>query len=307
MSRPLDAPAPACEPAAAEDLARWEAAWGDRLWRGDRLGRRLERVLPTGHPALDRELPGGGWPVRALTEVLLPPGAGCEWRLLMPALRRLGEEAETPGERRAARPCRPAVVMVEAPGESRRPCVAGLRRWDLDADRFIRIVPHSLQEALWACEQALQCPEVGALLAWLPQVRAAALRRLQAQAQRGRAGVFVFRPDAAARDSSPAPLRVRVAPRSPTSLGVRLLKRRGPWHEGELELHVLPPEVSRVIAPRLRQPCAGAPAASTSLASAPSPASPAWPDPLPAVPTPIVAERTDAVLVRTDRQFHTVE
>ena len=293
----------------AGGLAEWEAAWGDRLWRGDRLGRRLERVLPTGHAVLDRELPGGGWPVRALTEVLLSPLAGCEWRLLLPALRQLGGGGEPSGGGRAVPVRRPAIVMIEAPGEARRPCMAGLHRWDLEASQLVRVVPRTLQDALWAAEQALQCHEVGAVLAWLPQVRAPALRRLQAQAQRGRACVFVFRPEAAARESSPAPLRVQVAQRSPTSLSVRLLKRRGPWHEGEIELHVLPPGLARVMAPRLRQqlPTAQAPRGNAAPGSVPTPSVSGAMPLLSLSSSPPTPERTDAVLVRADRPLDLVD
>lgn len=266
-----------------------EAVWGDRLWRGDRLGRRLERVLPTGHPVLDRELPGGGWPAGALTEVLLPVGAGCEWRLLMPALGRLlGEE----GAARTGSP-RGAVVMIGAPTDPRSPCAAGLGGWGLDPARLVRVVPRTAQDALWATEQALQCPEVAAVLAWLPQARPAALRRLQVHAQRGQGFVFLFRPEAAARESSPAPLRVQVAPGGvPWSLQLRLLKRRGPVHEGVLELAVLPPGLARVLGPKLRQRAAlaGTPAAARPVI-VPSPSS-------------LPLERTDAVLVRADRALH---
>jgi protein ImuA len=49
-------------------------------------GRTQQAVLASGHAALDAQLPGGGWPVGALTELLLPhPGVG-ELRLLAPAL-----------------------------------------------------------------------------------------------------------------------------------------------------------------------------------------------------------------------------
>ena len=44
------------------------------VWRADELATSLaganSRVLASGHAALDAELPGGGWPVGALIEVL---------------------------------------------------------------------------------------------------------------------------------------------------------------------------------------------------------------------------------------------
>jgi protein ImuA len=40
------------------------------IWRGDRLSRVDSPSVPTGFSALDAELPGGGWPTAALTEIL---------------------------------------------------------------------------------------------------------------------------------------------------------------------------------------------------------------------------------------------
>jgi len=56
------------------------------LWRASQLARGRGRVVDTGYPALSAELPGGGWPVGALVDLLVQqPGVG-ELRLLRPAL-----------------------------------------------------------------------------------------------------------------------------------------------------------------------------------------------------------------------------
>ncbi|HEY4066780.1 MAG TPA: hypothetical protein VGM74_07780, partial [Burkholderiaceae bacterium] len=56
------------------------------LWLGHQLGRHADSALPSGFAALDAQLPGRGWPRRALTELLLPhPGVG-EIRLLAASL-----------------------------------------------------------------------------------------------------------------------------------------------------------------------------------------------------------------------------
>src|SRR2546423_10267729 len=39
-------------------------------WRGGELEHAVHSIVPTGHAALDRELPGGGWPMGTLSEVL---------------------------------------------------------------------------------------------------------------------------------------------------------------------------------------------------------------------------------------------
>src|SRR5215472_758540 len=55
------------------------------VWRGGALARQLA-TLSTGFAALDAELPGGGWPRQALTELLgVEPGVG-ELGLILPAL-----------------------------------------------------------------------------------------------------------------------------------------------------------------------------------------------------------------------------
>ncbi|PPE69595.1 translesion DNA synthesis-associated protein ImuA [Caldimonas thermodepolymerans] len=238
-----------------------------RLWRGHQLGGAGARVLPTGHPVLDRELPGGGWPCQALTELLLPPGAGCEWRLLGPALRALAAEGG-------------ACVLVGAPA-GLMPHAAGLALAGLDPARLVWVAPGTPEQALWAAEQALHCRDTAAVLLWLPQARVAALRRLQAHAQQADLPLFALRPQQAAQDSSLAPLRLAVAPGAwPWSLQVRVLKRRGPAHEGVLELPALPPRLAGVLAARLR-----------SLAAPPAAPAPSAPN----------QEARDAVLAGPDR------
>jgi len=56
------------------------------IWRGDSLNRAGAPVVSSGFPALDAELPGGGWPAGALTEILPAHEGIGELRLLGPAL-----------------------------------------------------------------------------------------------------------------------------------------------------------------------------------------------------------------------------
>lgn len=56
------------------------------LWRASQLARATTQCVETGHSTLSMQLPGGGWPIGTLTELLLQqPGIG-ELRLLGPAL-----------------------------------------------------------------------------------------------------------------------------------------------------------------------------------------------------------------------------
>src|SRR5260221_7741644 len=56
------------------------------IWRGQALSRACAPTLPCGFPGLDAELPRGGWPAGALTEILPEHEGIGEVRLLGPAL-----------------------------------------------------------------------------------------------------------------------------------------------------------------------------------------------------------------------------
>ena len=55
------------------------------VWRGGALSSTAPAV-PSGFAALDRELPGGGWPSSALTEILAAREGMGELPLVIPAL-----------------------------------------------------------------------------------------------------------------------------------------------------------------------------------------------------------------------------
>src|SRR5574343_233370 len=189
------------------------------LWRA-RGGQVVPaQVCASGFAALDAELPGGGWPQRALTELLLPgPGLG-EWRLLAPALARLAAQGRT-------------VMLFNPPA---RP-------------------PAAPVEVCWALEQALRSGQVGAVLAWPgAAARPDILRRWQLAAQSHPGLAFLLREPAAAARPSPAPLRLSLTCLGPDRLGVQLLKRRGPVLDQLLALD-LPPVLSPRAQARAAQP-----------------------------------------------------
>lgn len=233
------------------------------LWRGHQFGRHAEHGLPSGFALLDAQLPGGGWPRRALTELLLPhPGVG-EIRLLshcIMATQRLG---------------RP--VMLFDPPEA----LSGwaLAQLGLDVEQLLIIVTHAqldpdrkeggtqggqsregvrsvgetnIDARLWALEQALKSGHVGAVLAWLPpRLRTERLRRLQLAAHAHDGVAFVLREMAAAQRPSAAPLRLALRPGGADVLAVHLLKRRGPPLEAPLQL-ALPAVLCRSARQRAR-------------------------------------------------------
>jgi protein ImuA len=185
------------------------------VWRAEELAHAEGEIQASGHAALDAELPGGGWPVGAMTEILHAAPAACTWQLLLPAL------AQAVALRGAP------VVLVGAP---HAPFAPSLAAQGVPASSLLWVRSDAQPARLWATEQALRCADVAAVLAWLPQARSAELRRLQLDAAQHDSLLWVFRPTSAAQSASPARLRLEVVadPQHEGQLQVRILKRRGP-------------------------------------------------------------------------------
>ena len=261
------------------------------VWRADQLAPAVgaDAVRPTGHAALDAELPGGGWPAAGLIELLLPaPGCG-ELRLLAPALAGLPVLWVAP----PLLPYAPALAalglavhrltvacpagMADAAGPGRATDAAGLGR-AADAAGLGRAAdaagpgkaadaagPGKAADAAWATEQALRSGVLGAVLWWqgAAPVLPATLRRLHLAAVEGRTPLFALRPAAARAQSSPAPLRLALDLAGPSHLVLDLFKRRGPPLAVPLHLSLPGP------APRRGAPAA-APATTAPIVLAPA-------------------------------------
>lgn len=209
------------------------------VWHADSLSAGPLQAQPTGHALLDAQLPGGGWPVGAMTEVLQARPGLHEWQLVLPALVQ------------AAALRRGAVVVVAPPHE---PFVPALQAQGLRAERLCRLQASQPQAALWATEQALRCRDVMAVLAWLPQAQPAALRRLQLAAAQQQQLLWVFRGVDAAGQASPAMLRVQLQglplpghPAGAPQMQVHILKRKGPPLDQALSLPACPSLLAQVL------------------------------------------------------------
>lgn len=202
------------------------------VWRVEDLAAETA-VMPTGHAALDAQLPGGGWPVGSMVEVLQQRAGQHVWQLLLPGLAGAATRQAGP------------VVLVAAPHE---PFGPSLRAQGLAPERLLCVRAEKNAARLWAAEQALRCAEVAAVLAWLPQARSAELRRLHMAAQQQGRLLFVFRGMEARHDASPA--RLRLAVEGADALEVRILKRRGPPLETTLSLPPCSPRLAALLEAR---------------------------------------------------------
>jgi cell division inhibitor SulA len=175
------------------------------LWHAGRSPAPSGEGEPTGHAALDALLPQGGWPRRALTELLLPADGVGELALLLPTLARMTQAGGI-------------VVLVAPPYIPYAPAwqAAGV---DLAALQVVEAVP---RDAPWAFEQCLRSGACTAVLGWPQQIDGPGLRRLQVAADSGDCLGFAFRDRKHAANPSPAALRLDRA-----AEGWRVRKCRG--------------------------------------------------------------------------------
>ncbi|MDD2919060.1 translesion DNA synthesis-associated protein ImuA [Rhodoferax sp.] len=209
------------------------------VWRGSEAVQAGQSVVSSGFAALDAQLPCGGWPCNALTELLQPQPSLCEWRLLAPALAGL---AAGGGH----------ILLV---GPPKRPHMPGLVKLGITEKSIVWIAADTSAERLWCTEQLVKAnPRGGAILAWLPRARAEQLRRLQVHAQACDCPVFLFRPEAAQLDASPAPLRVLTTLWPDWTLHVHILKRKGALLDGPIVLPAVLGTLASMLTPRLMRP-----------------------------------------------------
>jgi hypothetical protein len=192
------------------------------IWRGRSAARM--RTLPTGFPALDEGLPGGGWPQAGLIEILPTCFGAGELSLLLPALATVTRRPEARWCAWVAPPLQPfAPALAECGVALERVLVVQPQRKDAGG-----------KSALWAFEQTLRSGACDIVLAWVRSALPRQIRRLHLAAERGATLGVLFRPRQAAGNSSPAALRVAVEPTAPGAR-VTLLKSRG-GARGAIEL-----------------------------------------------------------------------
>lgn len=201
--------APRPPQARRDETALAEVLQHPRVWRRSAVAQSRVDALATGCAALDAELPGGGWPRGALSEILVEQDGIGEFGLVVPALAAL-----TRARQRAVLIAPPYVPYAPALAE------AGV---DL---KYLVQIDAGAVDAYWTAEQCLRAGCCGAVLNWLPAADYRQLRRLQLAAETGAALAFVFRPAGAVAQASPAALRLRVSADADAT-AIEILKCRG--------------------------------------------------------------------------------
>ena len=185
------------------------------VWRGK--GASVARaVLPTGFHELDSHLPGGGWPLGAITEIFVDSYGIGELALLMPALKALTSVDPTKPKKWVAWVAPPFVPYAPA-----------LQQHGVNIDRLLMVHPsRSNSSRLWAVEQIVRSGSSAGVLAWVAAADDVMLRRLQLATEDQMCWALLFRPVSARQQRSPAALRLKLS-RNETATRVEIIKCRG--------------------------------------------------------------------------------
>jgi hypothetical protein len=198
------------------------------LWRGQDAGLADTPAIATGFAALDRYLPGGGWPIAGISEIFVEYYGLGELRVLMPALAALSQ---------CAVEAKKWIVWIAPPFVPYAPALA---HHGVDLNRILLVHPTDPKETLWAIEQSIRSQSSIATLAWIKKADVTALRRLQLGAEAHRCWTVLFRSPEAIDQNSPAALRFSVLPgswqsgESPACIRIEIQKCRGRKPQGFL-------------------------------------------------------------------------
>ena len=179
----------------SQPISTAEAAWQRfGVYRASHQAELL--TISTGWPALDHLLPGDGYPVGAVTELLVEcPGIG-EVSLLLHAL---SNQLCTHPSRRLA--------IIDPPPALNAPALIQL---GIDCQNVPFIACRNDGERVWCVEQMSTAGEFVAFVVWGDTLDTTALRRLQLAAEKAACPIFVYRHLYRATERSPAALRLAV-------------------------------------------------------------------------------------------------
>jgi len=170
-----------------------------------------DRTLSTGSPALDGLLPGGGLRRGSLVEYLSPGAvflsAGCAGSGTGTLALCAAREACADGR---------ALVVVDRRRTFYPPAAIG---WGFDLASLLILQPADDGAELWAIDQSLRCPGVGAVYAPCGTLDVRDFRRLQLAAEAGGTLGILLRPDRLRGQPTWADVQWRIAP----------CRERPPW------------------------------------------------------------------------------
>ena len=163
-------------------------AWENKASKGSSL------VIPTGIPALDELLPGGGWPKAGLVEITVPDEYTDAITLLLPALVRFSKQGRW-------------LVMVTPPYQPR---VRVFTADGMDTSKVLQVNPHPGRSGLWAVESLMRTGNCSVVMAWPSCATELMEKKLKKAATMGKTPAVLFRLEGMPAHTSIADVRLKL-------------------------------------------------------------------------------------------------
>ena len=163
-------------------------AWESNASRGSSL------VIPTGSPALDELLPGGGWPKAGLVEITVPDEHTDAMSLLLPALMRLSQQGRW-------------LVMVTPPYQPRARILTAA---GMNTSKVLQVNPHPGRSGLWTVESLMHSGNCSIVMAWPSCATELMAKKLKKAATTGKTPAILFRQEGMPACTSIADVRLKL-------------------------------------------------------------------------------------------------
>lgn len=173
-------------------------------------GARQIPAYRTGLARLDAQLPRGGWPVGAVTELRPTHAEIGAFSVLVPTLARLTQQG------------RHVVLM----GSEQLPDLEALGDQGVRL-RHLTVLRAASADLLWAMEQKLRSGEAAMLVAWMPQLSDRQVRLLQDAAEAGQAMAMIFRKAGTRSFSRASSLQLVLRPGTDGLLDIEIVRAGG--------------------------------------------------------------------------------
>lgn len=178
------------------------------IWRGLRSQNPNWATIATGFTKLDTLLPGGGWPLGALFEMVVPCLGIGELFLLLPAMAKLSQTGR-------------CIAWIAPPHQ---PYAPALVQAGISLSQILVVDCRQENDIPWTLEKLLRNRRCGMALAWPKRLSDHQTRRLQLAAEQGHSLAVLFPQQH--RPNNHAALRIELRPVD-QGLLLTILKARG--------------------------------------------------------------------------------
>lgn len=187
------------------------------IWRGLHSENQNWRTIATGFAELDALLPGGGWPLGGVLEILSPCLGSGELSLLLPAMSHITQNKRW-------------IAWIAPPQQVYAPA---LTQAGIDLAYVLVVDCRQAADIPWSLEKLLRGGRCGMTLAWPNRLNDHQVRRLQLAAEADSALAVLF-PKHPSGNGYTA-LRLEVKPCT-TGLALHIMKARGSLQRASLTL-----------------------------------------------------------------------